>query len=292
VKEIIAKLKKIEIRIRKTIESRTHGKFNSIFKGSGIEFSDIRDYQYGDDVRNIDWKVTAKGHGTYIRTYQEEKEQDVIIIADISGSNDLGVGDKIKYDILKELSGIITLSAVEQRSNIGLVAFTDQKELFVKPDRGIKHGYYLLHRFFHLVRQSSLTDIDAMFRYTLSVVQRKSVVIILSDFKGKWSENLLSPLAQKHDLVVIQVSDPTEIVIPKMGIIPLLDKESNKTIWINSSSKKYREHLEEKFMANSRHIESVCKKYRSRYVLIKNGEDYFSKLVELFTPRETSYARL
>lgn len=291
-KEIIAKLKKIEIRIRKTIESRTHGKFNSIFKGSGIEFSDIRDYQYGDDVRNIDWKVTAKGHGTYIRTYQEEKEQDVIIIADISGSNDIGVGDKIKYDILKELSGIITLSAVEQKSNIGFIAFSDQKELYIKPDRGIKHGYYLLHRFFHLVRQSSLTDIDAMFRCALSIVQRKSVVIILSDFKGKWSENLLSPLAQKHDLVVIQVSDPTEIKIPKMGIIPLIDKESNKTIWINSSSKQYREHLKEKFMANSKKIESVCKKYRSRYVLITNGEDYFPKLVELFTPRETHYARL
>ncbi len=131
-----------------------------------------------------------------------------------------------------------------------------------------------------------------MFRYALSVVQRKSVVIILSDFKGKWSENLLSPLAQKHDLVVIQVSDPTEIKIPKMGIIPLHDKESNKTIWINSSSKQYREHLQEKFMANSKQIESVCKKYRSRYVLITNGEDYFSKLVELFTPRETHYARL
>ncbi len=290
-KDIIAKLK-IEIRIRKTIESRTHGKFNSIFKGSGIEFSDIRDYQYGDDVRNIDWKVTAKGHGTYIRTYQEEKEQDVIIVADISSSHDLGVGEKIKYDILKELCGIITLSAVEQRSNIGMIAFSDQKELFVKADRGIKHGYYLLHRFFHLVRHSALTDIDGMFRYALSTIQRKSVVIVLSDFKGKWSANLLSPLAQKHDLVVIQVADPTEMRNPKMGIIPLIDKETNKTIWINSSSKKYREHLQEKFTQNSKHIEAVCKKYQSRYVLITNGEDYFPKLVELFTPRETSYAHL
>jgi len=291
-KEIIAKLKKIEIRIRKTIESRTHGKFNSIFKGSGIEFSDIRDYQFGDDVRNIDWKVTAKGHGTYIRTYQEEKEQDVIIIADISSSHDIGVGEKIKYDIVKELCGIITLSAVEQSSNIGIIAYSDKKELFIKADRGFKHGYYLLHKFFHLSRTSSLTDIDKMLQYSLSVIKRKSVVIILSDFKGGWSEKLLAPLAQKHDMVVIQVSDPTEISIPRMGIIPLIDKETNKTIWINSSSKKYREHLKEKFIANSKKIETVCKKHRSRYVLITNGEDYFPKLVELFTPSESSYARL
>ncbi len=291
-KEIIAKLKKIEIRIRKTIESRTHGKFNSIFKGSGIEFSDIRDYQYGDDVRNIDWKISAKGHGTYIRTYQEEKEQDVIIIADVSGSNDIGVGEKIKYDIIKELCGIITLSAVEQTSNIGLIAFTDKKELFIKADRGFKHAYYLLHKFFHLTRTSSLTDIDKMLHYGISVIKRKSVVIIVSDFKGVWSEKLLSPLAQKHDLVVIQVSDSTEISIPKMGIIPLIDKETNKTIWINSSSKKYRLHLQEKFLANSQKIETVCKKYNSRYVLITNGEDYFPKLVELFTPSESAYARL
>ena len=248
-REIISKLKRIEIRIRKTIESRTHGKFNSIFKGSGIEYADIRDYQYGDDVRNIDWKVTAKGHGTFIKTFQEEKEQDVVVVLDISSSQEIGFGKKIKYDIVKELCGIFTLSALEQKSNFGLIAYSNQREIFIKPDRGIKHAYYILHKIFYHKRISNLTKLNEMFKYASKVIKRKSVLVIISDFKDDWNAQLLLPLARKHQLAIIQVSDPTEVKIPSMGIIPILDKETNKTIWINSSSKKYKTQLKQKIFA-------------------------------------------
>ena len=174
-RELLNKLRRYEIEIRKAITSQMQGNFHSIFKGSGIEFDDVRSYQYGDDIRTIDWKVTAKGHGTFVKTFKEEKEQTVFFMLDLSGSQEIGTPGRQKIDIGKEICGVLTLSAVKEASHVGLIGFTDQKELYVKPAKGSKHAYQIINRLFNFQPVSLKTDINKALSYTLNLV--KGVVL-------------------------------------------------------------------------------------------------------------------
>ncbi|MGN6645085.1 MAG: DUF58 domain-containing protein [Cytophaga sp.] len=284
-KDIIRKLRKYEVRIRKAVHSHMHGNYKSIFKGSGIEFSDLREYQYGDDIRTIDWNVTAKGHGSYVRLFQEDKEQHIIFLVDVSASLNIGKDNQTKFDIIKEIAGVLMLSAVKEGSEIGLVCYSDKKELYIAPDKGIKHAYYLISKLFNLESESALTDLNKATQYTLSILKRKSIVIVLSDFIDEnYDKNLIS-LSKKHDLVLIQIQDTREIHLPSMGIIPLVDTETNKTIWVNSSSKTFRVNMEKRQRAIQTKLENFSKSYESNYTCIKTHEDYIIKLVELFRVR-------
>lgn len=284
-KDIIRKLRKYEVRIRKAVHSHMHGNYKSIFKGSGIEFSDLREYQYGDDIRTIDWNVTAKGHGSYVRLFQEDKEQHIIFLVDVSASLQIGKNDQTKLDIIKEITGVLMLSAVKEGSEIGVVCYSDKKELYIAPDKGIKHAYYLINKLFSLKCESKLTDLNKATQYTLSILKRKSIVIVLSDFIDEnYDKNLIS-LSKKHDLVLIQIQDTREIHLPSMGIIPLVDTETNKTIWVNSSSKTFRASMENRQRAIQTKLENFSKSYESNYTCIKTDEDYIIKLVELFRVR-------
>lgn len=283
-KDLINKLKKYEIKIRKVVQTRMHGDYHSVFKGSGLEYNDVRSYQYGDDVRTIDWNVTAKGHGTYVKTFKEEKEQNVLFILDVSASQEIGSSHQ-KLEIAKEICGVLTLSAIKESANVGLICFSNQKELFIKPDKGIGHAYHIIFNLFKLQSKSSFTDINKSIRFALGVLKRKNVVIFISDFIDENYEKNLSSLAQKHDLVVIHINDPRELHFPKLGIIPLFDKESRKTIWVNSSSKKFREYITLHTQNNKQKIEALCKKYKASYLWVNSEEEYVTKLIRLFKVR-------
>jgi uncharacterized protein (DUF58 family) len=284
-KDIIRKLRKYEVRIRKAVHSHMHGNYHSIFKGSGIEFSDLREYQYGDDIRTIDWNVTAKGHGSYVRLFQEDKEQHIIFLVDVSSSLKIGKDDQTKLDIIKEIAGVLMLSAVKEGSEVGLVCYSDKKELYIAPNKGVKHAYYLINKLFTLESESRLTDLNKATHYTLSILKRKSIVIVLSDFIDEnYDKNLVS-LSKKHDLVLIQIQDIREMLLPSMGIIPLLDTETNKTIWVNSSSKTFRVTMEKRLQAIQEKLENFSKSNEANYTCIKTHEDYIIKLVELFRVR-------
>jgi uncharacterized protein (DUF58 family) len=284
-KDIIRKLRKYEVRIRKAVHSHMHGNYHSIFKGSGIEFSDLREYQYGDDIRTIDWNVTAKGHGSYVRLFQEDKEQHIIFLVDVSASLDIGKENQTKLDIIKEITGVLMLSAVKEGSEVGLVCYSDKKELYVAPNKGVKHAYYLINKLFSLESESKLTDLNKATHYTLSILKRKSIVIILSDFiDEQYDKNLIS-LSKKHDLVLIQIQDTREMNFPSMGIIPLIDTETNKTIWVNSSSSTFRDKMQKRLQFTQEKLEAFSKSHESNYTCIKTNEDYIIKLVELFRVR-------
>jgi uncharacterized protein (DUF58 family) len=284
-KDIIRKLRKYEVRIRKAVHSHVHGNYHSIFKGSGIEFSDLREYQYGDDIRTIDWNVTAKGHGPYVRLFQEDKEQHILFLVDVSASLKIGKRDQTKLDIIKEITGVLMLSAVKEGSEVGLVCYSDKKELYVAPNKGIKHVYFLINKLFNLEPESTSTDLNKALHYTLSILKRKSIVIVLSDFIDEnYDKNLIS-LSKKHDLVLIQIQDTREMFLPSMGIIPLLDTETNKTIWVNSSSKTFRETMEKRQRAIQEKLENFSGTHESNYTCLKTHEDYIIKLVELFRVR-------
>src|SRR4051812_18880971 len=164
---IIKKLRKYEIQIRKMIHNKMHGDFHSIFKGSGLEFDDVRAYQYGDDVRAIDWNVSAKGHGTYIKTFKEEKEQNIMFILDVSASQEIGKSKNQKIDIAKEICGVLSLSATKESGNVGVICYSDQKEIYIKPDKGAMHAYNIILRIFKLKPKSLTTDLNKCLKYVL-----------------------------------------------------------------------------------------------------------------------------
>lgn len=283
--ELIRKLRKHEILIRQRISNRMQGNFHSVFKGSGIEFDDVRAYQYGDDVRTVDWIVSAKGHGAYVKTFKEEKEQSVLFVLDVSASQEIGRKGNRKIDIAKEICGVLALSAVKESGHVGLICYSDQKELFIKPNKGDKHAFQIIKKIFELIPKSCNTNINDCLKLVLGTLKRKSVVILISDFIDENYDRNLIALAQKHDLVVVHVSEAREQYFPKLGIIPLLDKESKKTFWVNSFSKNFRQNMNKELELKKTNLEALCKKYSANYLWIDAQEDYISKLVTLFRIR-------
>lgn len=289
--ELLKKLRKYEIRIRKAINWQMQGDFHSIFKGSGLEFDDVRAYQYGDDVRIIDWKVSAKGHGTYVKVFREEREQLVYFMVDVSASQELGRADRHKIEVAKEVCGVLALSAVKEAGQVGLIAFTDKNELYIKPSKGIRHAYELITRLFSLAPTSPRTNLAAGLLFTLRLLRRRSVVIVLSDFIDTGWEHNLKALARKHDLVAIQLGDTRERKIPRLGLIPILDKESGKTIWVNTSRGFFRKQIERQYHENKENLQQLCAKFGADYLYIDTADDYVPQLISLFKKRNLSKRR-
>ncbi len=284
-RQLLNKLRRYEIQIRKAINSQMQGNFHSIFKGSGIEFDDVRSYQYGDDIRTIDWNVTAKGHGTFVKTFKEEKEQTVFFILDISASQEIGQPGQQKVDIGKEICGVLALSAVKESGQVGLIGFTDHKELYIKPSKGAKHAYQIITKLFNYRPQSLKTDLKKALSFSLNLIKRRSVIILVSDFIDNDYWDSLRAMAKKHDLVVIHLSDKTETKLPRLGIIPLYDNESQKTVWVNTSSPFFRKKLGKTFEDNQNKLQDFCKRNQVNYLNISTRENYVPGLIKLFKLR-------
>lgn len=284
-RELLNKLRRYEIQIRKAITSQMQGNFHSIFKGSGIEFDDVRAYQYGDDIRTIDWNVSAKGHGTFVKTFKEEKEQTVFFILDISASQEIGLPGKQKIDIGKEICGVLCLSAVKESSQVGLIGFTDKKELYIKPSKGSKHAYQIINSLFNYRPTSLKTDLKKAISFTLNLIKRRSVIILISDFIDNDYWDTLRALAKKHDLVIIHLSDNRESKLPRLGIIPLYDNETRKTIWVNTSSAYFRKKLGQTFYDTQVNLQEFSKRHQVNYLNINTQENYVPMLIKLFKLR-------
>jgi len=287
-KELIKKLRKYEIEIRKAINSQMQGDFHSIFKGSGLEFDDVRPYQYGDDIRTIDWNVTAKGHGTFVKTFREEKEQTVFFILDVSASEDIGSEGRTKGDIGKEICGVLALSAVKESSHVGLICFSDQKEKYIKPNKGGAQAYELIYTLAKLQTKSPKTNLNRAIAFALNSIRRRSVIILISDFIDEGYEHNLKALARRHDLVMIQVSDKRETRLPKLGIIPVEDKETRKTLWINTSFGDFRKKISDKHQMRKKELTEFSRKHQVNFVSLDTDEDYVPKLLRLFKVRNKS----
>jgi uncharacterized protein (DUF58 family) len=288
VKELVKKLRKYEIQIRKAINSQMQGDFRSVFKGTGLEFDDVRPYQYGDDIRTIDWNVSAKGHGMYVKTFREEKEQTVFFIVDVSASQEIGKTKKTKVDIGKEICGVLTLSAIKESSHVGLICYSDQRELYIRPGKGLSQAYQIIQRVVELKPRSKSTDLNKALSFALNTIKRRSVVILISDFIDEHYEKNLKALARKHDLVMIHLSDKRESSLPKLGIIPVLDKESDKTMWINTSFGDFRQKISHRLEERKARISSFSKKHQINFISLDTNEDYVPKLLRLFKVRNRS----
>ncbi|MEL6537304.1 MAG: DUF58 domain-containing protein [Bacteroidota bacterium] len=287
-KELFKKLRKYEIQIRKAINRQMQGDFHSVFKGSGLEFDDFRPYQYGDDVRTIDWNVSAKGHGTFIKTFKETKEQTVFFLLDVSASQNIGAANQQKIHIGKEITGVLTLAALKEAGLVGLECFSDVPELYIKPGKGVPHGYRLIQQLFSLEPGSKKTDLNRILALAMQRLKRRSIVILISDFIDSDYDRNLKALAKKHDLVVIHLMDPREKDLPNLGIVPLKDQETGRTVWVNTSSSEFRKTIGNRYAHTQSHLEEMCRRYGANYLAVNTQEDYVPSLIRLFKVRNSS----
>jgi uncharacterized protein (DUF58 family) len=287
-RDLLKKLRKYEIQIRKAINSHMQGDFHSVFKGTGLEFDDVRPYQYGDDIRSIHWNVSAKGHGIFVKTYREEKEQTVFFILDVSASEDIGSPGRTKADISREICGVLALSAVKESSHVGLICFSDTKEKYLKPVKGHSQAYEIISALATLQPKSLKTNLSNALAFALNVIKRRSVIILISDFIDEGYQKNLKALARKHDLVVIQISDKRETRLPKLGIIPVLDKETQRTLWINTSFGDFRQKISERHQHRKEELGQFSRKHEINFLSLDTDEDYVPKLLRLFKVRNQS----
>lgn len=288
-KEIFKKLRKYEIRIRKAINTQMQGDFHSVFKGSGLEFDDVRSYQYGDDVRHIDWNVSAKGHGTFIKTFKEEKEQQIFFILDTSASQQVGKTGNQKIDVSKEICGVLSLAGVKEASSIGLLCYSDQKEKYIRPSKGLKHAYLIINELFKLDPQSIKTNIDGAIKLALSMIKRKSIIVLVSDFLDEGYERNLKAMGHRHDVIVIHTATPTELDLLSAGIVPAGFAESGGSRYINASLPSTRQAILKYYKEKRQKVEDLCHKNNINYLYVNTDIDYIPQLIRLFKVR--SYGR-
>lgn len=267
------------------------GDYQSLFKGAGLEFDDLRPYQYGDDVRTIEWKVSAKGHGTFVKTFKEDKDQCVYFLLDVSGSQDIGEEGNKKIDQGKVIAGVLTLAGIHEGSQIALMSHSDQKEQLILPGKGMKQGVKMIRGIFKHENKSLKTDLNAMFTFALNLIKKRSIIIVISDFIDEGYDRPLKAMAERHDVIVIQLTDPRESALPSLGIIPVFDKEKGKTTWVNTAFGTFSKKITDTFTTERERLMDICKKNQINYLAIDTTQDIVLPLIELFKIRNKSMKR-
>ena len=284
-KEILKKVRKYEIEIRKYLNNSNQGDYNSIFKGSGIDFDDLRPYQYGDDYRSINWNISAKEDKIYTNTYKEDKEQSVFFLVDVSQSQHIGKEEN-KINISKEIASVLTISALNTNSQVGILCFSDQKELFIQSKKGASHGYRIIKNLYELNQKSKKTNISSMIKFFMNTVKKKSLVILISDFIDKDYDKNMRALAKKHDVVCLHIYDDYETNIPNLGIIELEEKENNFRKWVNTSSSSFKKLSDNLFISKPEELKKKMNAIGINYLKINSKENYVKNLIKLFKYRK------
>ena len=285
-KEIIKQVRQIEIRTKGLVNQVFSGEYHSVFKGRGMEFSEVREYQFGDDIRNIDWNVTARFGHPFIKIFEEERELTVILMADLSGSLIFGSVDKTKQQIAAELSAILAFSALKNNDKVGLILFTDKIEKFVPPRKGRKHVLRIIREVLSFEPEGKSTNLKSALEYMNNAIKKRSIVFLLSDFMDTGYEKILRIVGKRHDLIGIVLNDIREEEIPSMGLVKFTDAETGKERWIDTSDKKTQflfKQFRERNIANRK---SLFISSRLDSIEITTGENYIKPLVQFFRLRE------
>ena len=288
-KELLQKIKALEIRTRHVVNAMVSGQYQSVFKGQGISFSEVREYNYGDDVRFIDWKVTAKTGKPHIKRFEEERELTVIIMVDISGSLSFGSDQRTKRDIVAEISAVLGFSAICNKDKVGLVLFTDQVEVFIPPKKGKNHMLHILRDIYTYRPVSKLTSIRNALSYLLTSVSRKAVVFLISDFMSDGYSKQLQIVAKKHDFVPVIIEDPRECALPNSGIVALEDEETGEILYLNSGLKKVRDAYSQMKYAAKLELERVFNSLNISSIRVDVTKPYLSSLAAFFKSRAKRY---
>ena len=285
--ELLKKVRKIEIKTRGLSRNIFAGEYHSAFKGRGMAFSEVREYQFGDDVRSIDWNVTARYNKPYIKIFEEERELTVMLMIDVSGSRDFGSYDKFKKNVITEISAILSFSAIQNNDKIGVIFFSDKIEKFIPPKKGKSHILRIIRELIDFEPDSHGTNITEAIRYMTNAIKKRCTSFIISDFihNEEDFEKALTIANNKHDVVALRIFDERETKLPPIGMIKLKDAESGEYIWVDSSSKNVRQTYESWWKECSNKLDYTFKRSGVDYVDINTNEDYVKSLMTLFKKR-------
>ena len=284
--EILKKVRKIEIKTRGLSQNIFAGQYHSAFKGRGMVFSEVREYQYGDDVRDIDWNVTARFHKPFVKVFEEERELTVMLLCDVSGSLDFGTQKVNKRDMATEIAATLAFSAIQNNDKIGVVFFSDKIEKYIPPKKGRKHILYIIREMLDFQPQSKKTDVKMAIEFLTQVMKRRCTAFILSDFYARSDfDNALTICNRKHDVAAIQIYDQRARELPAVGLMTVRDAETGHEMVIDTSSKKLRMAHTAYWMGRQAQLRQTFSKSNVDHISIATNEDYVKKLMALFAMR-------
>ena len=284
--ELLKRVRRIEIKTRGLSNNIFAGEYHSAFKGRGMAFSEVREYQYGDDIRDIDWNVTARFHKPYVKVFEEERELTVMLLVDVSGSLDFGTVKQMKRDMVTEIAATLAFSAMQNNDKIGVIFFSDKIEKFIPPKKGRKHILYIIRELIDFHPESKKTDIEMGLQYLTNVMKRRCTAFVLSDFiDRKDFKNAMTIANQKHDVVALQVYDRRLEELPAVGLMKVKDAETGIEQWIDTSSKAVRKAHHDWWIAQKTALDDFFQKSNVDSVSIRTDQDYVKSLMSLCAQR-------
>ncbi len=283
--ELIKKVRKIEIKSRGLSKNIFAGEYHSAFKGRGMTFSEVREYQYGDDIRSIDWNVTARFGHPYIKIFEEERELTVVLLIDVSGSREFGTVSKLKKDIFTEVAATLAFSTIQNNDKIGVIFFSDKIEKFIPPKKGKKHVLHIIRELIDFQPESNKTDIGGALRYFTNAIKKSSTAFIISDLIDTDFEKELTIASRRHDVVALQVYDIRETELPDVGLIKLKDAETDERIWVDTSDKRLRTSYKHAWGESQLALQKSFTKSGVDMVSMSTSDDYVRALMKLFKMR-------
>ncbi len=285
--EIFKKVRKIEIKTRGLSNHIFSGQYHSAFKGRGMTFSEVREYEYGDDIRNIDWNVSARFNRPFVKIFEEEREMTVMLLIDVSGSNDFGSQTQSKRDLTAELAAVLAFSAIQNNDKVGVIFFSSKIEKFIPPKKGSSHILRIIREIVDFKPTERGTDIGEGLRFLTSAIKRRTTAFLISDFMtDKSFEKEMQIAANKHDLVALRITDRREMDIPKVGLVKFVDSETGGERWVDTSSHAWHDAYQQMIQYKAMELNREFTKHGIDNTLIYTDEDYVKPLMQLFKKRE------
>ena len=284
-KDLLKKVRKIEIKTRKLSSNIFGGEYHSAFKGRGMTFSEVRNYQFGDDVRTIDWNVTARYNEPFVKIFEEERELTLMLMVDVSNSALFGTNNALKKNIITEISATLAFSALQNNDKVGLILFSDQVELYIPPSKGKTHVLRIIRELIEFKPLSKKTDIKVALEFLTRILKKKSITFILSDFISSDYEKSLKIISKKHDLTGIKVYDKFEEAIPNLGLVQMFDQETEEIKMIDTSSKSLRDNYKREMSLNFKKFNDLFSKNGAGTISCRTDESYIKKLLNYFKNR-------
>ena len=288
-KELARKIRVLQITTRKVVNDVLAGEYGSVFRCRGMEFDEVREYMPGDEIRTIDWNVTARTGHPYVKRFVEERELTVIFLVDLSASGSFGSVHKLKNEIAAEFCALLSFSAVKNNDKVGLIVFTDQVEMFIPPKKGTKHVLRVIRELLNFKPRPASTDIAGALDYLGRVTSKRSVVFLVSDFQAEGFEKKMRVLGKRHDLIAVTVTDPREVRLPDVGLLELEDAETGETVLIDTGSREVRKRYERFGREQQERFKELFSSMGVDQIDVMTDRDYVSKLVHFFRSRERRY---
>ena len=284
--ELLKRVRKIEMKTRGLSKNIFAGEYHSAFKGRGMTFSEVREYQYGDDIRNIDWNVTARHNRPYVKIFEEERELTVMLMIDVSASRNFGTISKLKKNQITEIAAVLAFSAIQNNDKIGVIFFSDKIEKFIPPKKGRTHILHIIRELIDFYPEDKQTDIEQALEYMTNSIKKRCTCFVISDFIDEHDfAHALAIANRKHDVVALRVYDPRENQLPPVGMMYLRDAETGEQMWVDTSDKKLREAYEKYAFVREKELDAIFKRSGVDVANIRSDEDYVRALITLFKKR-------